>query len=66
MRIEWLIDTIDSVALGENRAKIRAEYVENDSISSILSSLRRDGEVESQSTSEAVSLQDGLVSGKDS
>ena len=62
MTIKRLIGTIDAAALGEDRAKIRAEYIESDSISSIMSCLRRDDEVESQSTSEALAQQGDLVS----
>ena len=61
MRIKWLIRTADAVALGEDSVKKRAEYVESDSLPSIMSCLRRDDDVQSQSTSEATSLQDGLV-----
>ena len=62
MTIKRLIGTINAAALGEDRAKIRAEYIESDSISSIMSCLRRDDEVESQSTSEALAQQGDLVS----
>ena len=65
MRIKWLIRTADAVALGEDSEKKRAEYVERDSLPSIMSCLRRDDDVQSQSTSEAISLKDGLVSAKD-
>ena len=65
MTIKRLIGTINAAALGEDRAKIRAEYIESDSISSIMSCLRRDDDVQSQSTSEAISLKDRLVSAKD-
>ena len=51
--------------MGEDRVKNRADYVESDSLPSIMTCLRRDDDVQSQSTSEAISLKDGLVSAKD-
>ena len=48
-------------SMGEDRVKNRAYYVESDSLPSIMTCLRRDDDVQSQSTSEAISLQDGLV-----
>ena len=48
-------------SMGEDRVKNRADYVESDSLPSIMTCLRRDDDVQSQSTSEATSLQDGLV-----
>ena len=65
MRIKWLIRTVGAVALSEGSDKKRAEYVESDSLLSIRSCLHRDDDVQSQSTSEAISLKDGLVSAKD-
>ena len=62
MIIKWLIRTVDAVALSEGSEKKRAEYVERDSLPSIRSCLRRQVDVQSQSTSEAISLKDGLVS----
>ena len=65
MTIKRLIGTINAAALGEDSEKKRAEYVESDSLPSTMSCLRRDDHVQSQSTSEAISLKDGLVSAKD-
>ena len=50
--------------MGEDRVKNRADYVESDSLPSIMTCLRRDDDVQSQSTSKAISLKDGLVSAK--